>query len=61
MKDDDVGGISNVHGREEIYTLGFGRHAFGSRKRRCGDNIKMELKNKMGEGEWTHTNRRKNQ
>jgi hypothetical protein len=29
---------------EKRYTLGFGSHAFGSRKRRCEDNIKMELK-----------------
>jgi hypothetical protein len=27
--DGDVGGICDVHGREEIHTLGFGRHAFG--------------------------------
>jgi len=44
MYDDDVGGICDVLGREEIHTLGFGSHAFGSRKRRCEDNIKMELK-----------------
>jgi len=44
MNDDDVGGICDVHSREEIYTVGFGRHACGSRKRSCEDNIKVELK-----------------
>jgi hypothetical protein len=33
-----------MYGREELYTLGFGRHAFGSRKRSCEDNIKVDLK-----------------
>ena len=44
MKDDDLGRIRDVHGREETCTLGFGRHAFGSRRRRCEDNIKRILK-----------------
>jgi hypothetical protein len=44
MKDDDIGWVSDVHGREEICIQGSGREAFGTPKSRCQDNIKMELK-----------------